>query len=536
MGSIDTEIGWDTDRMAEMASSLEAKARQLHFERIEAFEVLAHAKRPDDLRAIVVAAEWSRTEAANVRDRRQLLVQAENQLLWDVDQLRVAGNDSRWRPTLEARPIATVSAELDAAIARLDGSASAAAVAAELTVELATATRALILMSSPTPDLELIAGIDQVINYLRYEIAKSVPAASPDWRAVREAVKGVGRHLDESWLRDVDRNDLLAINGILADLSPPEIELVIESLEDAQLYRWFRELDGLAGGNLNLDEEADLFAFVATTVPATALFRLANAEHGGKFAELAAAVRHRAPLAASLEFIEICAAHAADSDAALVAAVTGIGALGEAARLTLFASLRRNGLAADLADATRAFLRRRSIERDDPIIVEFFEGLLAGLGGTLDTLADLTVIALVDTHEFREAWSRLGGAVMTIPTDPVSFAAAVLEVDLLARNPANWLGLVTADIGSVGLGKLARLGRLGSLAKSIADRLKRLASAAAVRLGKLEIERGHVLAAIDRLYAAADALEVRTALDELEELGELDGVGELEVDLAVPHP
>lgn len=528
-------IRWDIDRMSELAAALDAKAGRIRRLRDLALGALDRGNSLCDPRAMPIAALWADHGAVNLRERAKLLGAAERELLWSLDQVDVRASDRRRMPAMQARSIDVVSVHLDvaheAAAATVPGSIAAAraeARIATLTFELAVATRAASLMALTPPDPRNLATLDKLIDFLSYEIAKSAPHPPAEWARVAEATEAIRRHLDESWFGDVSRGELETISEILESLSGAELDLVIASLSDAELYRWFRELDGIRGGNLDLTEEMDMFAMVAGKAGAATLIRLAGAERGAKFAEIAAAVQRYSPREVAMEFVEIAAASAATSDDSLGAALAGLVALGEREREIVLASLHSNGLLVDLDVATKAFLSRHTRERDDPVVVEFFEGLLEALGGTVKTIVDLSIGGLVDSHRFRESWSQLAKVIVMIPTDPIQFAAVVVDLDTFAANPSRWLGGASADVLTLGVGRLARLGRLGTLAKSVADWIKKFGRGVVARRGNLELQRGHVIAAIERLHDAADAAAARRVINDAllvesysDELGDL---------------
>ena len=512
--SADTQaVRWDLAAMAELAAAVDAKADRLLSLRNEALGAAESARLDLEMRHTVITADWSRQAATALRRRRVLLAAADNGLAADLAAIRPT-EPPGWKPELRARPLADIEAELGSALA-----AGREALAARLTLELATARRDHLLMA-PTPDFGTIGQLQRLIDYLAYEMAKEVPGPAPDWGEATRAASRIADLLDESWLRDVTRRDLLAINRIVAGLGTAELDAVIGQLEDAQLYRWLREMDGVAGGNLSVEEEAELFRSIAATAGAATLFRIATSERGGKFREIAAAVFQTASPVVAIEFIEVCAAHAMDSENALAAAIGGLAELSADSRIVAYTALQRRGLAADLVAATHSFLEAQIVERDDPVIVEFLEGVIAGLTGAANAMWDLTGSLLVDSHHFRESWAGLAGTFALAARDPLAFIAVVLDLDTLQHNPARWTGTTVADLTSLGVGKLARMGRLGSAAKAVADWLRRLGTKA-VDLGSLEVEAGHLVSTLERLQLAADALAIREAIEQVDEVSDL---------------
>ncbi|NND04425.1 MAG: hypothetical protein HKN91_16740, partial [Acidimicrobiia bacterium] len=366
---------------------------------------------------------------------------------------------------------------------------------------------------SEEPDLSVIGELQRLIDFLAYEMARQRPDTVVDWNAGIQAADQIKRLLDESWFRDVRRTDLIAISEIFGGMAGGDLDAVIAQLEDAHLYRWLREMDGIGGGNLTVNEEQSVFRSIAQHASAATIFRVANAEKGAKFPEIAQAVESSAPPAVAIEFIELCAAAASNSTLALTAALSGLVALTAAERVVAYTALMRSGSAEHLAAATSEFLKAQIVERDDSVLVEFLEGVLAGLTSAVDATWDLTAALLVDSHEFREAWAGLGRTISLVAQDPIAFVAVILDVNTLAKNPAHWSGEAVADISTLGLGKLARLGRLGTVAKVVADRLRRLATRTA-GVGRLEVEAGHLAATVDRLASATDAVAIRQLIEQ----------------------
>ena len=323
-------------------------------------------------------------------------------------------------------------------------------------------------------------------------------------------------------MRDVRRSELLAINQIIDELSGAELEAVILQLEDAHLYRWLREMDGIGGGNLAAEEEGTLFRTIVEAASAATIFRLAQSERGGKFAEIAQAVSEAAPPAVAIEFIEICAAHASHSDLALSAALGVLATLAPDARLVAYTALLRSGAAEQLAGAAKSTVDALLIERDDPLVLEFLEGVAAGLTGAGAAIWDLTGSLFVDSHSFREAWAGTGRTIALAWHDPIEFVAVMLDVDTLTRNPARWSGVVAIDLASFGVGRVARLGRLGLAAKSVADWIRRF-GARKVGTGDFEVRAGHLTTTLDRLDGAADVLAIRRLLDHQRQVDDLSG-------------
>ena len=507
------EIRWDLALIAELANTADARSDKLLALRQEAIEAGGSGGRIIDLRLAVIAAEWSGQAAAALRRRRVLLASAETRLagaLGAIGPVEPAG----WKPKLQSRSIDAVEQDLEAAL-----QAGRAVAAAQLALELATANRNSLLMD-PEPDLEAIGQLQRLIDYLAYELARDGASSAPDWSVVADSSQRISHLLDESWFRDVRRSDLLAVTEIIGGLDGAELDAVIVRLEDAHLYRWLREMDGIAGGNLSSGEQAELFRSIAQKAGAATIFRIASAERGGKFPEVSLAVSEWAPPAVAIEFIEICAAHAADSDLALTAALTGLAALRPAARIVAYTALVRTGSAETVSDATSAFLAAQIIERDDPVIVEFLEGVVAGLTGTAAALWNLSGAALVDSHQFREAWAGLGRTIALAAHDPIAFVAVVLDIDTLTKNPARWVGTTVTDLAAVGVSKVARLGRLGTAAQTIADWMRRFRGRS-FDVGRLELEAGHLVTTLDRLHRATDTLAIREALGRLSHVEEL---------------
>lgn len=533
------EIRWDTARLTNMALNLEGKGSLLMALRGDMIDTCARVGRVAvDSTAIVIASLWAESSAGDLLIRQRLLTEAETQLLWDLNP---PPPHDKFRAPVRARMADDIEAELDAALdqltaldhlarapAGLSGETAARAElrVIELTYELAVAKRNRTLLDRRVPDAS--QSLSDLIDYLGYEMAVSQPVPHLEWQRVAGATSAVRRLLNESWFSDVGRGDLLTIHEILAGLAGPELDAVIRGLSDDEIYRWFHELDGVRGGNLSEGEEAVLFDTVAAAASAATLFRLAGAEGGSRFMQIATAVQRTAPAEVGIEFIEACAAHASASDESLLAALGGLAALDRRHRTVAVTSLHLQGLLDPLSVATTAFLERQTIERDDPVVVEFFAGVLGAIGTAVRTLGELTIVGLVDRDRFRQTWSEVGGIASMAFTDPGEFLEIVVDVETLRRNPARWTGSVLAGFLTAGFGRLARLGRLGGLAGSTARWLKRLTDKVIISGPRLQLRARHVSPVLDRVGVALDAAAVSEAMEELalvdehlEELGEI---------------
>ena len=539
------DIRWNATRMAELAAGLERKSGALAGYRLEILETMSRLEVPAiEVRHIAIASEWARLRALDVSTRRQRLIDAEVELLWHLEA-RPAPNSSR--PELRSRPSEAIIADLDGALGTLAwiangglgrSTAQAEFEVAELTYELALAERNEYLLAESLPDPNVVALFSDLIDYLGYEIAKSNPISSPDWKAVAEATNTIRTLLDESWFRDVGRGDLLEIHHTLGALAAPQVDAVIGQLGDDELYRWFHELDGIRGGNLDEAEESSMFATLARAASAATLYRLAESEGGSRFHQIAAAVRASAPPAVAMEFIELCAADAAAGDDALVAALAGIGELSGRHSSVVATALQEQGLLDQLMESLERFAERHAVERHDPVLIEFLQGLVEATATAAITAADLTVAGLVDRHRFRQAWSDIGAAVNLAITDPAQFARVVIDLETLRHNPARWSGDVAATVASAGAGRLARVGRLGRLANSAATWLKRMSRTVLVNGNRIRVEIGHVTRVLDELRDAADTAAIEETLAALADVDRYAAeLGELEAilpDMAVP--
>jgi len=527
------EIRWDTVQLEELAASVERKGTRLMALRGDVMQISARVGRPAvDSSTMVIASLWAEDSAADLTARRQLLSEAEEQLLWD---LAPPSPRERYRAPLQSRAANVIEADLDAALGWLatasgtpfDRTAAGAELRViELTYELAMAERNRSLLERNLPDAS--SSLSDLIDYLGYEMSISQPVPHLDWRRVAAATTEVRRLLDESWFDDVGRKDLLSIHEIVADLAGPELDAVIRGLSDDEIYRWFHEFDGVRGGNLSEAEEAALFDTLAGAASAATLFRLAGAEGGSRFMQIATAVQRTAPAEVSMEFIEACSAHASASDEALLGALAGLAALDPRHRNVVVASLRLQGLLDPLSAATTSFLDRQTVERDDPVVVEFFAGIGAALGTAVVTLGHLTVAGLTDRDRFRQSWSDVGGLAGLAFTDPDDFVLIVLDIETLRRNPARWLGSSVAAFATAGAGRLARLGHLGKLAGTANRWLKRLSDTVILNGRRLQLRAGQVPPVLDRVGVALDASTVSKAIAELAlvdgYLEELDGL------------
>lgn len=519
------EIRWDTSHMAELSAGLDDKSRMLAEMRLDVHGIChRHDSLAPHLRQMVIAAAWVEDRAEDLMVRRRRLLDAESGFLW---QLQARSPVDAARPPLRSRSSESIEAQLDGAFETLawlanglpDISTSRAELrVAELTYELAVARRNEYLLGVDLPEPAVVGVFTEIMDHLGYQIARSRQAPPLDWRRITAAAGEIQQLLDESWFGDVGRADLLAIQEALQELDSAEMDAVIDRLSSDELYRWFHELDGIRGGNLREPEESELFAIIARTAGAATLFRLAGAERGTRFHVVAAAVRAQAAPEIAMEFIEMCAAEATATDDALVAVLAGLAALDGRRRTVVATSLAEQNLLDPLALATAALVSRQSIDRDSPIVVEFFEGLAGALLGAATTLGELSFLGLVDRHRFREAWSNMGGVIQLAFDDPVSFIETVLDIETLRHNPARWSGAAATDVVSVGVGRLAKIGRLGRFAQTAARWLRRVGDLVLIDTKRLSVQTRHVTAALQEFDAATTAAAIRGALAELTEI------------------
>jgi hypothetical protein len=470
---------------------------------------------------MVIAALWAEHAAEAIRQRVGALREAEAELIW---HLAGQARPDRFRADLRARSREAIVADLELAMHAIEPTVGPKPGSKDppenhrvlrLIYELAVGEHRRLLLAPEAPPPQPMGELVALINYLGYQVARSRPTPAIEWSRVFTALDAIRSYLDESWFADVGRTDLELIRMELESLSAPEFDAAVSLLSDAELYRWFHELDGVRGGNLDPAEEATLFEMIAGRASPATLLRIALAEGGSRFVEITAAVRAAAPLETAMEFIELCAAGAVQSDQLLVASLAGLAALSEGSRRIVLTSLRGDGILDSLAAAATSFIEANSTNRTDPLIVEFFKGLLTAVGDGASAMADLTIVGLVDRHQFREAWSSLGRVVGLAVTNPAEFLAVVIDIDTMRRNPARWLGATTADVATIGIGKLARLGRLGRAARALADLLQRLGDAPILRAGRLQLEAGHLSDVIGHLNGAAAALDLRVLMAQL---------------------
>jgi len=514
------EIRWEPLRLRELAAALVTRGEEAMAWRLEAIAAFDRVRTvPCDLRRIVVAAAWADYSADGITRRRNLLEDAERGLLWNL----TAVERSPSLPGFRSRSNDDIAAELSFTLERiawLDNSASHAEVsllrleATALRYDLAVAIHAEYVLGVDVPDKRVAATLESAIALTAYRLAKLSPGGVPNWDEVAAAIAKMRGYLDESWFRDVNRRDLLEINALLARLAGPELDAVIAGLSDDEIYRWFHEFDGIGGGNLDVAEEEGLFAMLALEASAAALFRLANGERGSRFAAIAAAVRSYAPDEVALQFIEIAAANAAGSEQALMAALAAIAGLDQRRQIVVASELDDRGLLEELRAATDAFIAKNSLERDSPVVVEFFEGVAAALHSTALGMARLTLGVIVDRHGFREAWAGVGDAARLAFTDPLEFAEAVLDLERLRRNPARWAGGVLPDLLGLAVGSAAKAGSLGLAAQRAQGIVARVGRIEIVDLGRLSIAVRHVMEVVDRLRAVAEAVAAKEMADQ----------------------
>jgi len=488
-------VRWDTEAMRSLADVMRSVAADL--DRVPALvarDMQPVGRIPPPLGGTAEAAGWSAAAAADLVRRADDLDQAEITLealglacpnpdlpgaVWD------AGFDFGW--TLEdllLDQLNRIRAEKEHVAADLaywwesEAEGAAAAIVAlerrlaELAIEELRIQRGLIALAGAPGADEAAAEFDSMIAYLTHELAATAPSAHFDLAIVIGATDEVRSLLNESFFGDVSRLELLEIEHILGSLDPPEFNAVIERLNDDELYRWFHELDGIRGGNLDLDEELHLFETIARLGDGDTLWRLANAEFGERFVEIADAVTRLAPPEAAIPFVTRCAEMATESDEAAAAALVGLDRLAPADQQVALVVLADAGLLGRLLEVVDGLMRRLVGERDDPIPVEMLEGLLDGLWAPIKVLGGLTVQGLWDHHAFRRSWSQLGQAWQSLFNDPLSFIKAMIDLDGLIHNPAFWIGgivptVVLSLVGGGAAGRLAAAGRLGRRAQYI---------------------------------------------------------------------
>ena len=501
-------IRWNPRRMRQLASDLDRVAAAAGSMRTDAYRHLLRVGSGLQLRHLALAESWAGYAARTIRIRRGALLEAESGLVADVPA--AVGRTRRYRP------VRAIVRDLDDGARGSSVSTPGSLRQLELTRELALARRHRRIMAAELPPDGWGEELDHVIDYLDYEIAKLQPRLPPDITTVERALEIVRGLLNESWFADVGRADLLAMTAVLSTLSGPELDAVIARLNDDELYRWFHELDGVRGGNLNLDEEADQFALIASRGSVATAWRLAGAERGSRFAAIAEAVRTAAPPVVAMEFIELCAANAADSEDALLAAVEGLAALNSHQRWTVLHSLSADGLLGQLATATDELLADVLTRPSDPALIEFGKGFGTALvEGGISTL-ELTAMVFFDRHRFREAWSAVGTALHLLVTDPFEFVAAVADIEEMRRNPARWAGGATVGLASAGMGKLAGAGKLGKAAGRIEAWLRQWGDRRDLPLVPVSNEK--VVDAIGALADAADGAARRRLIGRLDEI------------------
>ncbi len=488
-------VRWDTEAMRSLADVMRSVAADL--DRVPALvarDMQRVGRPPLYLGGTARAAGWSAAAAADLLRRADDLDQAEITLeslglacsnpalpgaVWE------AGFDFDW--TLEDLLLdqlnriradkERVAADLAYWWASEAEEAAEAVVAlerrlADLAIEELRIQRGLIALTGGRAADDAAAELDSMIAYLTYELAATAPSAHFDLVAVIGATDEIRSLLDESFFGDVSRLELLEIERILGSLDPPEFNAVIERLNDDELYRWFHELDGVRGGNLDLDEERRLFGTIARLGDGDTLWRLANAEFGERFVEIADAVTRLAPPEAAIPFITRCAEMATGSDEAAAAALVGLDRLTPADQQVALVVLADAGLLGRLLEVVDGLMRRVAGERDDPIPIEMLEGLVDGLWAPIKALGGMTIQGLWDHHAFRRSWSRLGQAWQFLFNDPLGFIMAVIGLDDLVHNPAFWIGgiiptVVLSLVGGGAAGRLAVAGRLGRRAQYI---------------------------------------------------------------------
>ncbi len=333
-------------------------------------------------------------------------------------------------------------------------------------------------------DAAALAELDPLIAILEHELFVGAPKPEVDGTIVTEATDAIRDALNESWFGDVGRGDLLTIQRALADLPATEFDAVIANLSDDELYRWFSDLDGIRGGNLNTEEEAALFGMLAAKGSAETLWRLTLAERGEKLAEMADAVLLHAPTPVRMQYLETAATEYSN-DNELFVAMSVLTSLTDDQTLAVSIALHEAGALDRFGeDAQRLYdAMERGNGRDDAIPVEFVEGLFGGVVGAVKGLTALTIQGLWDRHTFKKAWGGVGNLGVMLFTDPGEFLSTVLDLETFGDNPSYWAGqLIPSLIGAKGLTKLARTGRLGTALKSLTAKLDQVVIAARVRL------------------------------------------------------
>lgn len=333
-------------------------------------------------------------------------------------------------------------------------------------------------------DAGIVEALDESIAFLTYELFLTRLPVPVDAGVVAGSVDSVRGLLDESRFGDVSGRELVAVGALLGCLSGPEVDAVVARLGDAELYRWHHEMDGVRGGNLDVDQEAALFAMLAAKASPETLWRLFNAEGGEKAVPIGEAIIANAPEPVLMAFAEMAARHP-DDEICLLVTLGALDRLDLAGKTVLMVRLGETG---DL-DTFFAAYDRLLAEMDVALVPwsagEFFGGLwdgaVVGLVETFRLVADLTVVGAWDRHTFRKRWSEMGGLATLLFADPEDFGELVLDMETLRRNPSRWLGLIAGDLltgkgGAArrGIRSLARNGHLGRLAARLADSLDHL--------------------------------------------------------------
>ncbi len=309
----------------------------------------------------------------------------------------------------------------------------------------------------------------------------------PDVEAAVSSVKRIEKLLDQGFLGDVSRGELLEIGAIFDSLDPATATRVSATLTDGNWSRILRELDGARGGNLSISEETQLFASLTARLSGTEIWRIMRVEDKG-LDILAAAILHAPPpVRIDLAYRATLSLGEEDAEFALAAALTTLTSLSDGDRQAGTAHLAEHGTLADLLHAADHFqAEMQTAQEHRHPAGEFFKGIGGALTGIWDGIYGLTFQALTDTHQWSQNWGDIGRLLEFAFDSPGDFLYQIADIDTLEDNPAYWLGGLVPDIAAgvatAGVGTAATRGT--ALAR-LATALRRIDALTPDSIGRL---------------------------------------------------
>jgi hypothetical protein len=296
----------------------------------------------------------------------------------------------------------------------------------------------------------------------------------PDERLATDSVERIQSLLDQSWFGDVSRGELLEIGEVFNGLDPATATLVSASLTNGDWSRILRELDGARGGNLNTEEETELFASLVSRLSGAEVWRIMTAEEKGPEILVAAAQFAPPPVLFDLAHQATLHLDGDDQELALSTALTTLTTMSGANQQAATALLAETGTLADLLDvAGQAQAELEAAQEHGRPVIEFFKGAGGAIKGIWDGVYGLTLQVITDPHRWSTNWGDIGRLVEFAFDSPGDFVYQVADIDTLKDNPGYWLGGLVPDVAATVLtGGAVTAGNRGAKLARLANALR----------------------------------------------------------------